>query len=76
MADAHIEAEVPPLELVGVRAAYGGIEVLHGIDLAVHGGEVVALLGANGAGKSTTVKVAAGLLRADRAARSGWPGTT
>jgi branched-chain amino acid transport system ATP-binding protein len=55
---------VPPvLELAGVRAAYGGIEVLHGVDLAVRAGEVVALLGANGAGKSTTVKVAAGLLR-------------
>jgi branched-chain amino acid transport system ATP-binding protein len=53
----------PVLELAGVRAAYGGIEVLHGVDLAVHAGEVVALLGANGAGKSTTVKVCAGLLR-------------
>jgi branched-chain amino acid transport system ATP-binding protein len=61
--DIHIETEVPPLELVGVHAAYGGIEVLRGIDLVVRGGEVVALLGANGAGKSTTVKVAAGLLR-------------
>jgi branched-chain amino acid transport system ATP-binding protein len=58
-----IETEVPPLELVGVHAAYGGIEVLHGIDLAVAAGEVVALLGANGAGKSTTVKVGASLLR-------------
>ena len=58
-----IETEVPPLELVGVRAAYGGIEVLHGIDLALAAGEVLALLGANGAGKSTTVKVCAGLLR-------------
>jgi branched-chain amino acid transport system ATP-binding protein len=48
---------------VGVRAAYGGIEVLHGVDLAVPAGSVVALLGANGAGKSTLVKVAAGLLR-------------
>jgi branched-chain amino acid transport system ATP-binding protein len=52
----------PLLELVGIRAAYGGIEVLHGVDLAVPRGAVVALLGANGAGKSTTVKVAAGLL--------------
>ncbi len=58
-----IETEVPPLELVDVHAAYGGIEVLHGIDLAVAAGEVVALLGANGAGKSTAVKVCAGLLR-------------
>ncbi|HET6953788.1 MAG TPA: ABC transporter ATP-binding protein [Acidimicrobiales bacterium] len=53
---------LPLLELAGVRAAYGGIEVLHGIDLDVPAGAVVALLGANGAGKSTTVKVAAGLL--------------
>ena len=58
-----IETEAPPLELVGVCAAYGGIEVLHGVDLALAAGEVLALLGANGAGKSTTVKVCAGLLR-------------
>ena len=56
-------AAAPLLELVGIRARYGGIEVLHGVDLAVLSGEVLALLGANGAGKSTTVKVAAGLLR-------------
>lgn len=53
----------PILELRGVRAAYGGIEVLHGIDLALPQGSVLALLGPNGAGKSTTVKVCAGLLR-------------
>jgi branched-chain amino acid transport system ATP-binding protein len=56
--------EIPLLELVGIRAAYSGIEVLHGVDLAVPPGTVVALLGANGAGKSTVVKVAAGLVRA------------
>lgn len=50
------------LELVGVRAAYGRIEVLHGVDLAVAPGQVVALLGPNGAGKSTTLKVASGRL--------------
>ena len=54
--------EVAPLELRAIHAAYGGIEVLHGIDLTVPAGAVVALLGANGAGKSTTVKVASGLL--------------
>jgi branched-chain amino acid transport system ATP-binding protein len=53
---------LPLLELVGVRAAYGEIEVLHGIDLAVPEGSVVALLGPNGAGKSTTVKICSGLL--------------
>jgi len=50
------------LELVGVRAAYGRIEVLHGVDLRVPPGTVVALLGPNGAGKSTTLKVASGQL--------------
>jgi branched-chain amino acid transport system ATP-binding protein len=61
-----VETEVvvqPLLELSAVRAAYGEIEVLHGVDLAVPQGSVVALLGPNGSGKSTTVKVCAGLLK-------------
>ena len=49
------------LSLRGIRAAYGKVEVLHGVDLDVGGGEVVAVLGPNGAGKSTTLRVAAGL---------------
>ena len=49
-----------PLELRGVHAAYGRIEVLHGVDLVVPHGEVVALLGPNGAGKTTTLLVATG----------------
>ena len=63
------------LELEGVRAGYGGIEVLHGVDLAVPAGPVVALLGANGAGKSTTVKVCAACWRRPPA-RCAWPATT
>jgi branched-chain amino acid transport system ATP-binding protein len=55
-------SDAPLLELVGVRAAYDAIQVLHGIDLQVHKGTVVALLGPNGAGKSTTLKVACGLM--------------
>lgn len=51
----------PLLELRGVHACYETIEVLHGVDLAVPPGAVLALLGANGAGKSTTLKVIAGL---------------
>jgi branched-chain amino acid transport system ATP-binding protein len=52
----------PPLvELRGVRAAYGRIEVLHGVDLDVAGGSITALLGPNGAGKTTTLRVLAGL---------------
>ncbi|MGI5157644.1 ABC transporter ATP-binding protein [Microbispora sp. CA-102843] len=54
--------QAPLLELAGVRAAYGPIQVLHGVDLKVHAGSVVALLGPNGGGKSTMMKVCAGLL--------------
>jgi branched-chain amino acid transport system ATP-binding protein len=49
---------VPALELIGLRAGYGSIEVLHGVSLAVRPSQVVALLGPNGAGKSTLLKVA------------------
>ncbi len=52
----------PVIELIGLKAAYGRIEVLHGIDLVVTPGTVLALLGPNGAGKSTTLKVASGRL--------------
>ena len=48
------------LSLEGVRAAYGGIEVLHGVDLRVESGQVVALLGPNGAGKSTVLRTLSG----------------
>jgi branched-chain amino acid transport system ATP-binding protein len=51
----------PLLELRDVRACYGKVEVLHGVDLVVPAGKVVALLGPNGAGKTTTLNVAAGL---------------
>lgn len=52
------------LELKGLRAAYGRIEVLHGVDLVVPEGSVVALLGPNGGGKTTTLKVASGQMPA------------
>ena len=55
-----LERPEPLLELRDVRAAYGRIEVLHGVDLVVPKGAVVALLGPNGAGKTTTLKVASG----------------
>jgi branched-chain amino acid transport system ATP-binding protein len=51
----------PLVELRGVRAAYGTIEVLHGVDLTLMPGEVLAVLGPNGAGKTTTLEVLAGL---------------
>jgi branched-chain amino acid transport system ATP-binding protein len=50
------------LELTGARAGYGTVEVLHGLDLTIPAGKVTALLGANGAGKSTTLRVLAGLV--------------
>lgn len=46
----------------GLRAGYGSLEVVHGIDFRVQAGEVVALLGPNGGGKSTTLLTIAGYL--------------
>ena len=53
----------PILELRAVRAGYGRIEVLRGIDLAVPAGTLVGLLGPNGAGKSTTLATIGGQVR-------------
>jgi branched-chain amino acid transport system ATP-binding protein len=50
------------LELIGVHAAYGPSRVLHGVSLVARDGEVVSLLGRNGAGKSTTLKAIMGLV--------------
>jgi branched-chain amino acid transport system ATP-binding protein len=52
------------LELRGVESYYGEIRALHGISIDVAAGEIVALLGANGAGKSTTLKTISQLIRA------------
>ncbi|MFC4911710.1 ABC transporter ATP-binding protein [Actinomadura gamaensis] len=52
-----------PLDLRDVHHAYGGVEVLHGIDLVLKPGEVTALLGPSGSGKTTLLAVAGGLLR-------------
>jgi branched-chain amino acid transport system ATP-binding protein len=51
------------LELHDVHAGYGASRVLFGVDMAVAGGQVVSLLGRNGMGKTTTVRVVMGLLR-------------
>jgi branched-chain amino acid transport system ATP-binding protein len=52
------------LRIEGLRAGYGPIEALRGLDLDVGEGELVCLLGANGAGKSSTLRAISGLLRA------------
>ena len=56
----------PLLELSGVRAGYGSIEVLHGVDLILEPGAVVALLGPNGGGKTSTLKICSGVLPVTR----------
>jgi branched-chain amino acid transport system ATP-binding protein len=52
------------LQVSGLRAGYGAVEVLHDLSFDVQAGEMVALLGANGAGKTTTLRALAGLLPA------------
>lgn len=49
------------LQVEGLRSSYGRIEVLHGIDLAVAAGEIVTVVGANGAGKTTFLKCLSGI---------------
>ena len=52
----------PVLALDRVHAAYGPVQVLHGISLEVAEGEVVVVLGANGAGKTTTIRAICGMV--------------
>src|SRR5512140_1875195 len=55
---------MPLLSLDGLVVRYGEIEALHGVSLQIEPGEVVTLLGANGAGKSTTLRSISGLVPA------------
>jgi len=52
------------LSVSGLVAGYGGITAVKGIDLEVSQGEIVTVIGSNGAGKSTTLRVLSGLVRA------------
>jgi branched-chain amino acid transport system ATP-binding protein len=56
----------PMLVLTNVHAAYGAVRALDGVSLEVRAGEIVTLLGANGAGKSTALRVISGLVRPQR----------
>ena len=51
------------LQVQDLKVSYGGINAVKGIDLHVNSGELVALIGANGAGKSSSLKAIAGLLK-------------
>lgn len=51
------------LEMSGVRAGYGGGDILQGIDLVVEEGSLTCIVGPNGAGKSTVLRVVSGLLK-------------
>jgi branched-chain amino acid transport system ATP-binding protein len=53
------------LELENVHARYGQVQALHGVSLSVGEGEIVAVLGANGAGKSTTLRAISNMVRRD-----------
>ncbi|MBQ9648214.1 MAG: ABC transporter ATP-binding protein [Oscillospiraceae bacterium] len=52
------------LKIENLQVAYGGIQALRGIDLEVPDGKIVTLIGANGAGKSTTLRTISGLVKA------------
>jgi len=75
-----LAAGTPLLSLKGVEAGYGSIKVLKGLNIDVYPGEIVCLLGANAAGKSTTIKTILGNVRAgagtiefDGRRIEGWP---
>jgi branched-chain amino acid transport system ATP-binding protein len=55
---------MPLLEVSGLIAGYGAISAVKGIDLSVDEGEIVTLIGSNGAGKSTTLRAISGIIRA------------
>ncbi len=60
---AHVDADVPAIEVLGLSKRYGDVEAVRDVSFSVRTGEVFALLGPNGAGKSTTIKMLCTLAR-------------
>lgn len=58
-------AKDPILQVEGLYASYGAVQVLRSVDITVQRGEIVALLGTNGAGKSTILRCISGVMRPD-----------
>jgi ABC-type sugar transport system ATPase subunit len=65
MAQDLLERGQPLLELRGVQKSFGAVRALSGVDLTVTAGQVTALCGDNGAGKSVTIKIISGIVAAD-----------
>ncbi len=65
----------PMLSVYNINVWYGAIHAIKDISFNVNEGEIVALIGANGAGKSTTLKTVSGLLRSGPAPSSLWART-
>lgn len=59
------------LEVRGLKAAYGDIQVLHGIDFSVDEGQIAVILGANGAGKTTTLRALCAMVSTEGSVRLG-----
>jgi ABC-type sugar transport system ATPase subunit len=61
----EMNGSTPFLQMRNISKSYSGVKVLHGISLNVNRGEILALVGENGAGKSTVIKTLAGAIRSD-----------
>ena len=62
----HADTDTPILELKNIHSGYGSIKALKDVSLKVYPGEVVAIIGANGAGKSTTLMTICGIVTPEK----------
>ena len=65
MSDAAPARDRPAVVLTGISKSFGGIRALDNVDLTIASGEIHALLGENGAGKSTILKIIRGVVTPD-----------